>query len=117
MPAQIGRYRVISRIGAGGMGVVYEAEQDIPRRTVALKIIRPGLASRDVMRRFQFEAHVLGQLQDPGIAQIYEAGTATVTRGGGGVTVEQPFLAMELVRGRSAGPLCRAGGHLAAPPS
>ncbi len=102
MPAQIGRYRVISRIGAGGMGVVYEAEQDIPRRTVALKIIRPGLASRDVMRRFQFEAHVLGQLQDPGIAQIYEAGTATVTRAGG-VTVEQPFLAMELVRGEALG--------------
>ena len=72
-PASFGRYRVIRMIGEGGMGVVYEAEQDAPRRTVALKVIRPGLAAPDIVRRFTQEAHTLGRLQHPGIAQIYEA--------------------------------------------
>ncbi|MBN2446456.1 MAG: serine/threonine protein kinase [Phycisphaerae bacterium] len=97
-PTQVGRYRIVRKIGAGGMGVVFEAEQDHPHRTVALKVIRPGLASRDALRRFELEAHVLGQLQDAGIAQIYDAGTADVTTARG-VTVQQPFLAMEFVQG------------------
>lgn len=90
---QIGNYKVVRRIGEGGMGTVYEAEQQRPRRTVALKVIRPGLASPTMLKRFEFEAHVLGRLQHPGIAQIYEAGTAETSRG------VQPYFAMELVRG------------------
>jgi tetratricopeptide (TPR) repeat protein len=75
------------------MGTVYEAEQDSPRRTVALKVIRPGLATDEHLRRFELESLVLGRLQHPGIAQVFEAGTAR-TRAG-----MQPFFAMELVRG------------------
>jgi len=76
VPATIGRYRVLSLIGEGGMGAVYKAEQELPRRIVALKIIKPGLANADVLRRFDRESQALGRLQHPGIAQIHEAGTA-----------------------------------------
>lgn len=89
----IGRYRIISVLGEGGMGTVYEAEQDQPHRTVALKVIRPGFMSPDLIRRFARESEVLGRLQHPGIAQIYEAGTSEEAYGA------QPFFAMELVRG------------------
>ncbi|XVJ60577.1 MAG: protein kinase [Tepidisphaera sp.] len=89
----IGRYRVLDRIGAGGMGVVYRAEQDRPKRTVALKVLRTGHTSPRMLRRFEFEAEVLGRLQHPGIAQVYEAGAWTHE----GTT--RPFIAMELVRG------------------
>ncbi len=94
IPARIGHYSIRGVIGEGGMGVVYEARQEDPARSVALKVIRPGLVSRGLLRRFRHEAQVLGQLQHPGIAQIYEAGTAD--SGEGGV----PFFAMELVHGR-----------------
>ncbi len=99
LPARIGNYRILRRIGQGGMGTVYEAQQSNPRRTIALKVIRPGIASEQILRRFRFEAAVLGRLQHPGIAQIYEAGTAEVALGDGR-TVEQPFFAMEYVCGR-----------------
>jgi serine/threonine protein kinase len=99
VPERIGEFRIIGKIGQGGMGVVYEAEQDHPRRRIALKVIRPGVASGQVLRRFQLEAQVLGRLQHPGIAQVYEAGTAQVETSGG-LTVEQPFFAMEFVRGK-----------------
>ncbi|MFN0244376.1 MAG: tetratricopeptide repeat protein [Planctomycetota bacterium] len=89
-----GEYRVIALLGEGVMGAVYEAEQKHPRRHVALKVIRPGLASSELLRRFEHEAAVLARLQHPGIAQIHEAGTFDVP--GGGV---QPYFAMELVRG------------------
>ena len=75
------------------MGTVYEAEQDNPRRTVALKVIRPGRASPELLRRFEREAQVLGRLQHPGIAQIYEAGAADTGFG------PQPYFAMEFIRG------------------
>src|SRR6266404_4632877 len=52
VPASFGRYRVIRRLGEGGMGTVYEAEQDAPRRAVALKVMRPGLHSGDSRKRF-----------------------------------------------------------------
>jgi serine/threonine protein kinase len=94
MPARIGPYRVLRVLGEGGMGVVYEAEQETPRRTVALKVIRATHASDEVLRRFENEANVLGRLQHPGIAQIFEAGTAEI----GGV--RQMYLAMELVAGQ-----------------
>lgn len=102
---QFGRYRIVRVIGEGGMGTVYEAEQDNPRRAVALKVIRAGLASKQVMSRFEHEAQVLGQLRHAGIAQIYEAGViATVGRDPFGVEsgVESggvPYYAMEYVDG------------------
>src|SRR6187431_1765377 len=93
LPATIGRYRIVRLIGEGGMGAVYEAEQDQPRRTVALKVIKPGLASPELLRRFAQEAQALGRLQHPGIAQIYDAGTADAGFG------SQPYFAMEFIRG------------------
>jgi len=94
-PSTIARYRIIRLIGEGGMGVVYEAEQEQPRRTVALKVIKPGLATPELLRRFEQEAEALGRLQHPGIAQIYEAGTAEMGYG------PQPYFAMEFIRGSS----------------
>jgi eukaryotic-like serine/threonine-protein kinase len=94
-PPFIGRYRVIRLLGEGGMGTVYEAEQDQPRRIVALKIIRPGLTNPAGLRRFKHESQALGRLQHPGIAQVYEANTADTGFG------PQPYFAMELIRGVS----------------
>jgi len=95
LPSSIGRYRVIRLLGEGGMGAVYEAEQENPRRTVALKVIKPGLASPGMLLRFERESQALGRLQHPGVAQIYEAGMAETPFG------QQPFFAMELIRGDS----------------
>ena len=75
-PTQIGRYRIVSVLGEGGMGIVYEAEQETPRRRVALKVVRPARHARSCVRRFAHESEILGRLQHPGIAQIFEAGTA-----------------------------------------
>ncbi len=91
---RIGAYHVQRVIGSGGMGVVYLAEQERPRRTVALKVIRRGLATTSLLRRFEHEAEVLGRLHHPGIAQIYEAGVADYGFG------PQPYIAMEYVDGR-----------------
>ena len=68
LPPRIGRYRVLRLLGEGGMGAVYEAEQDNPGRTVALKVIRPGLVSPPLLQRFAREAQILGRLHHPGIA-------------------------------------------------
>jgi serine/threonine protein kinase len=94
MPEQIGPYRILRMIGEGGMGVVYEAEQQRPHRRVALKVIRPGFMSAGMMRRFEYEADVLARLEHNGIARIYEAGIAQTESG------KQPFFAMELVEGQ-----------------
>ena len=88
--SRVGHYRIVRCIAEGGMGAVYEAEQDSPRRTVALKVIRPGLASPALIKRFTYEAQILGRLHHPGIAQVYEAGLAADG---------QPFFAMEFIRG------------------
>jgi predicted Ser/Thr protein kinase len=93
-PAAIGHYRILRLLGEGGMGSVYEAEQDQPRRTVALKVIKPGLAGPDLLWRFRQESQALARLQHPGIAQIYEAGAED---SGAGL---QPFFAMEFIRGQ-----------------
>ncbi|MDP6987120.1 MAG: serine/threonine-protein kinase [Phycisphaerales bacterium] len=61
-------------IGRGGMGTVYEALQENPRRAVAVKMMRRGITSKKALRRFEFEAQVLGRLKHPGIAAVYEAG-------------------------------------------
>ncbi|HTV82225.1 MAG TPA: serine/threonine-protein kinase [Acidobacteriaceae bacterium] len=95
MPSAIGRYRILRLLGEGGMGAVYEAEQETPHRTVALKIIRTGYANAEMLRRFETETQALGRLQHPGIAQIYDAGTEETPRG------RQPYIAMELVHGET----------------
>ena len=92
-PQTIGVYRVVKRIGHGGMGLVYEAEQENPRRRVAVKVLRPSAMSANHLARFQHEAQVLGRLVHPGIAHIHEAGT--FDQGDG----PQPFFAMEFVDG------------------
>jgi len=96
IPRSIGRYQIIRMIGEGGMGTVFEAQQENPRRTVALKIIHAGIASSGMLRRFEHEAQILGRLQHPGIAQIFEAGTF---ESGAAGSRPQPFFAMELVSG------------------
>ncbi|HEY6562905.1 MAG TPA: serine/threonine-protein kinase, partial [Pirellulaceae bacterium] len=90
---RLGKYRLLRRLGTGGMGDVFEAEQDSPRRLVALKIIPPFHLSPSLLKRFEFEAEILGRLDHPGIARVYEAGTAESPVG------PQPYFAMELVRG------------------
>ncbi|MEN0067910.1 MAG: serine/threonine-protein kinase, partial [Myxococcota bacterium] len=74
MPATLGGYRVLRQLGAGGMGVVYEAEEDRPRRTVAIKTIHPWLVSPETRAWFEAEAHALGSLVHPGVPQIYAVG-------------------------------------------
>jgi len=92
-PAAIGRYRIVRLLGEGGMGAVYEAEQEEPRRVVAVKMIKLGLATPDQLRRFRQESQALARLQHPGIAQIYESSTADTGFG------PQPYFAMEFIRG------------------
>ncbi|MCH8252406.1 MAG: serine/threonine protein kinase [Planctomycetes bacterium] len=94
---RIGRYTIKSLLGAGGMGKVYEAEQDNPRRVVALKLMRRTLGTASLRRRFEFEVEILGRLEHPGIARIYEAGATEPAS----PDAPQPFFAMELVRGSS----------------
>ena len=65
LPEQLGGYSISAMLGSGGMGVVYEAVQLRTNRPVALKVIRPGLASRALLRRFEHEVWVLGQLEHP----------------------------------------------------
>lgn len=90
---RIGPYRIVRKVGEGGMGEVYEAEQESPRRRVALKVIRSGLITPQLVRRFENEAFVLGQLQHPGIAHIYESGMVALDG------QHQPFFAMEYIDG------------------
>ncbi|HEU0173509.1 MAG TPA: protein kinase [Blastocatellia bacterium] len=90
-PTFIGSYRILRKLGEGGMGVVYEAEQQHPRRSVALKIIRGGRLMSDYqVKLFQREAQALARLKHPGIAAIYEAGRTDEG---------QHYFIMELVRG------------------
>jgi non-specific serine/threonine protein kinase/serine/threonine-protein kinase len=95
LPERIGHYRLLECIGRGGMGAVYRAEQDNPRRPVALKLLPPELVSPERRRRMEFEAQILGRLQHVGIAQVFEAGLAEL----GGRDV--PYFAMEYVAGQS----------------
>ena len=92
-PRRLGHYRIVEKIAEGGMGVVYLGEQDQPRRQVAVKLMRPGVYSEELRQRFRFEAELLGRLQHPGIAQIYEAGEVDGDAG------PQPFYAMEYIDG------------------
>lgn len=93
IPERIGRYRILGVLGEGGMGIVCLAEQESPRRTVALKVLKSELATPSRLKRFEHEAELLGRLHHPGIAQVFEAGAADA---GGSL---RPFIAMELVEG------------------
>lgn len=89
--SRIGRYRLLERIGEGGCGVVYLAEQGEPvRRKVALKIIRRGLDSESVIARFESERQSLALMDHPNIARVFDAGSTESGR---------PFFVMELVPG------------------
>ncbi len=90
LSARLGDFRLLRLLGEGGMGAVYEAEQDHPHRTVALKVIRPGIITPELVQRFTHEAEILGRLHHPGIAQVYQAG---VSEDG------QPYFAMEFIHG------------------
>src|SRR5262245_13742654 len=87
----LGDFLVLHAIGSGGMGVVYAAQQDRPRRTVAIKVLRRGFRHPEVLKRFEREAEVLGRLQHPGIASVF-----AFHRGDGRVPAH---LVMELVSG------------------
>ena len=93
LPHAIGRYRLIDTIGWGGMGVVYRAEQDRPHRTVAIKVLRHECADPKRVQRLEQEAELLGRLQHPSIAQIYDAGSWDAGLGA------QPYLVMEYIEG------------------
>jgi hypothetical protein len=85
----LGGVKIVRLLGEGGMGRVYEAVQDRPARTVAVKVIRQGILSEKTMRRFEREAEFLARLQHPGIAQIFVVGTYSSDVG------EIPFYVME----------------------
>jgi serine/threonine protein kinase/tetratricopeptide (TPR) repeat protein len=87
----IGPYRLLEQIGEGGMGLVFVAEQQHPvRRRVALKVIKPGMDSRQVVARFEAERQALAMMDHANIAKIYDGGTTQEGR---------PYFVMELVKG------------------
>ncbi len=90
---RIEAYKILDVVGEGSMGVVYRAQQKRPHRLVALKVLKAGGVSAQSLHRMDHEAQMLGRLQHPAIAQIFEAGTAETEYG------PQPFFAMELVDG------------------
>ncbi len=88
---RISHYKLLQRIGEGGFGEVYMAEQQEPvSRKVALKVIKPGMDSREVIARFESERQALAMMEHPNIAQVLDAGTTSTG---------QPYFVMELVRG------------------
>ena len=87
----IGPYKLLQQIGEGGMGVVFMAEQTEPiQRTVALKIIKPGMDTRQVIARFEAERQAVAMMDHPNIAKVLDAGTTDSGR---------PYFVMELVKG------------------
>src|SRR6187399_2612095 len=87
----IGPYKLLQQIGEGGMGVVFMAEQTDPiQRTVALKIIKPGMDTRQVIARFEAERQAVAMMDHPNIARVIEAGTTATGR---------PYFVMDLVKG------------------
>ncbi|MBL8886999.1 MAG: tetratricopeptide repeat protein [Phycisphaerales bacterium] len=95
---RIGNYRLISRIGEGGFGVVYDAEQERPvRRRVALKVIKLGMDTRQVVARFEAERQALALMDHANIAKVFDAGATATGR---------PYFVMELVKGLPATRYC-----------
>jgi serine/threonine protein kinase/tetratricopeptide (TPR) repeat protein len=99
----IGPYKLLEQIGEGGFGVVFMAEQTQPvRRKVALKVLKPGMDTRQVVARFEAERQALALMDHPNIAQVYDGGETAAGR---------PYFVMELVRGVPITAFCDAG-HL-----
>ena len=95
---QIGPYKLLQVIGEGGFGVVFMAEQERPvRRTVALKIIKAGMDTREVIARFEAERQALALMDHPNIAKVLDAGATDSGR---------PYFVMELVKGVSLSDFC-----------
>jgi WD40 repeat protein/tRNA A-37 threonylcarbamoyl transferase component Bud32 len=95
---KIGRYKLLELIGEGGMGLVYLAEQDEPvKRRVAIKLVKPGMDTKQVIARFEAERQVLALLDYPNIAHVFDAG---MTPGG------RPYFVMEYVKGLSITEYC-----------
>jgi len=94
----LGRYKLLERIGEGGFGVVYMAEQHRPvRRKVAVKVVKPGMDSRQVLARFEAERQALAIMDHPNIAKVFDGG---LTDGG------RPYFVMELVKGEPITEYC-----------
>ena len=97
---RIGRYKLLQQIGEGGCGVVYMAEQEEPvRRRVALKVIKLGMDTRQVIARFEAERQALALMDHPNIAKVFDAGATPTGR---------PYFVMELVRGAKVTDFCDA---------
>jgi len=95
---QVKGYEIVKRLGEGGMGIVYLAEQKEPiKRTVALKVIKPGMDSAKVIARFEAERQALAVLDHPNIARVFDAGTTELDR---------PYFAMEYVEGKPITEYC-----------
>jgi WD40 repeat protein/serine/threonine protein kinase len=100
--SQIGPYKLLEQIGEGGFGVVFMAEQQAPvRRRVALKIIKPGMDTRQVIARFEAERQALALMDHPNIARVLDAGATDSGR---------PYFVMELVRGLPLTEFCDKNG-------
>ncbi|TAJ18267.1 MAG: serine/threonine protein kinase, partial [Planctomycetota bacterium] len=95
--AKLGAFRLLRRIGSGGMGDVWEAEQEQPRRRVAVKVLRAGAARGSLLARFLSEIDILARLSHPSIAQVYASGVQAF--GDGDARVELPWYALELLEG------------------
>ncbi|MEM7262190.1 MAG: serine/threonine-protein kinase, partial [Planctomycetota bacterium] len=93
IPDAIGQYRLLEPVGSGGMGTVYRAEQEQPKRVVAVKVMSSPFSTEAARQRFSYEVEVLGRLQHAGIAAIHDAGTFETSIG------DQPFFVMEYVEG------------------
>lgn len=99
--AKIGKYTVLHAIGSGGMGTVYLAEQDQPKRRVALKVLQPIFRSSSILRRFTVESEILARLSHPSIAQVFDAGAHEFH--GDGIRLTLPWYALEYLE--NAAPL------------
>src|SRR5205807_6431761 len=103
---KIGRYKLREQIGEGGCGIVYVAEQEEPvRRRVALKVIKLGMDTRNVIARFEAERQALAMMDHPNIARVLDAGATETGR---------PYFVMELVRGIKITEYCDQN-HLSIP--
>jgi len=88
---RIGKYKILTILGEGGYGIVYLAEQQgLVKRRVALKVIKPGMDTKQVIARFEAERQALALLDHPNIAKVYDAGTTEAGR---------PYFVMEYVKG------------------
>lgn len=92
----LGGFSIVREIGRGGMGIVYEARQESPRRRVAIKVLRSGTGSRSELVRFRREAELLARMNHPGISVVYEA---RMVRVDDDLSETTPFIAMEYVDG------------------